>query len=394
MSSIVAAFLNQFAGTEEDVRVFFAPGRVNLIGEHIDYNGGHVLPCALEIGTYLAIRQRQDGRILFYSENFSEAGQIEVARHHLINHPQDQWTNYAKGVIHHLHGQLPDTGYEMYFYGNIPNGAGLSSSASIELVTVSALNELHQLGLSNIEMVKLSQHVENQFIGVNCGIMDQFAVGFGEKDQAVLLHCETLEYHYVPLDLGNHSIVIANTNKRRGLADSAYNERRQTCESALGKLKSVYQINEICQLTSEDLAKAEEILTDTEHKRVRHVVTENERTLRAVEVLGEGDLYALGELMKQSHDSLKSDYEVSCRELDVLVDAALNQKGTIGARMTGAGFGGCTVNIVEDQNIDTFKKNVAEEYRSLTSLEADFYTVKVGEGTRELTKSEALALQI
>ncbi|MFD2910259.1 galactokinase [Jeotgalibacillus terrae] len=394
MKSIVAAFIEQFAGNEEDVRVFFAPGRVNLIGEHIDYNGGHVLPCALEIGTYLAIRERHDATINFYSENFPETGQIQADLSHLVNDEKDSWANYPKGVIHACLDQLPKTGYDLYFYGNIPNGAGLSSSASIELVTVHALNELHGMGLSNLEMVKLSQRVENKFIGVNCGIMDQFAVGFGAEDQAVLLNCETLDYRYVPLNLDNHSIVIANTNKKRGLADSAYNERRSTCDVALEKLKEKFPVTELCHLTSADLQKAEDLLTENELKRVRHAVTENERTLRAVEVLEENDLFALGELMKQSHESLRTDYEVSCEELDVLVESALKQKGTIGARMTGAGFGGCTVNIVEDQYIEAFKKNVGEEYRSLTSREADFYTVKVGEGTRELTKSEASALQI
>ncbi|MGD7043117.1 galactokinase [Jeotgalibacillus proteolyticus] len=394
MNSIVSAFINEFSGKEEDVRVFFAPGRVNLIGEHIDYNGGHVLPCALEIGTYLAIRERSDSNIFFYSENFPEAGQIKIDRHHLVKDKKDGWTNYPKGIVHECRDLLPATGYDMYFYGDIPNGAGLSSSASIELVTVHALNTLHHLGLSKLELVKLSQRVENQFVGVNCGIMDQFAVGFGSLDQAVLLNSETLDFKYVPLDLGTYSIVIVNTNKKRGLADSAYNERRETCEAALEKLKKAFPITELCHLSSEDLKQVGSLLTDKEMKRVRHVVTENERTLDAVKRLEENDLISFGERMNQSHQSLRDDYEVSCHELDVLVEAANRQKGTVGARMTGAGFGGCTVTIVEDQHIEAFKTNVAKEYSRLTSLEADFYTVKVGGGTRELTKPEALAFKI
>ncbi|WP_227394462.1 galactokinase [Jeotgalibacillus aurantiacus] len=394
MKTITEAFISQFGGSSEEVRVFFAPGRVNLIGEHIDYNGGHVLPCALEIGTYLAVRKRSDSRLLFYSKNFQDKGVIEADLSTLVNDPAHSWANYPKGVISFLSDRIGSEGYEFYFCGNIPNGAGLSSSASIELVTAVCLNEMNGIGLSSIELVKLSQQVENQFIGVNCGIMDQFAVGFGEADQAVLLNCETLEYRYVPLNLPNHSIVIANTNKQRGLADSAYNERRAVCESALEKLKTEFPIQELCHLNEGQLVQAEQLLDPEEKQRVRHVVTENERTLKAVDVLEQDDLFAFGELMKASHLSLRDDYEVSCLELDAMVEAAWKQKGVVGARMTGAGFGGCTVNIVEDQHVESFKANVKEEYTAKTGLVPEFYTVKVGRGTRELTGEEVTQLQL
>ena len=377
--------LFNYSGT---VEVFFSPGRVNLIGEHTDYNGGFVFPCALDFGTYAVVKKRDDKVFRMYSKNFEKLGIKEFSLDELVNIPSDDWANYPKGVIKTFidAGYSIDKGFDVLFFGNIPNGAGLSSSASIELLTSVVLKELFNLNLDTVEMVKLSQKAENNFIGVNCGIMDQFAIGMGKKDNAILLDCSTLEYHYAPIKLNGASIVIANTNKKRGLADSKYNERRNSCEAAVKILnENKINIKNLGELSVEKFDEVKHFITDNEQlKRATHAVTENERTKKAVEKLNSGDIEAFGKLMNQSHISLRDDYEVTGFELDSLVEASWEAKGTIGARMTGAGFGGCTVSIVQDQYVQDFIQSVGEKYKAKTGLVADFYVAKIGDGSRKL----------
>lgn len=373
---------------EGEVKVFFSPGRVNLIGEHTDYNGGFVFPCALDFGTYAVAVKRNDNIFRMYSKNFENLGIIEFSLDRLINEPQDDWANYPKGVIKTFleAGFNINSGFDVLFYGNIPNGAGLSSSASIELATSVILKDLFNLDVDMVSMVKLSQKAENKFIGVNCGIMDQFAIGMGKKDNAILLDCNTLNYQYAPVVLNGASIVIANTNKKRGLADSKYNERRGSCEAAVKVLnENGIDIKYLGELSIERFNEIKHLITDEEQlKRATHAVTENERTKVAVEKLNAGDIEAFGQLMNQSHISLRDDYEVTGFELDSLVEAAWEAEGVIGARMTGAGFGGCTVSIVKDEFIESFKKSVGEKYTAKTGLVADFYVAKIGDGSRKL----------
>ncbi|AMX83146.1 galactokinase [Geobacillus subterraneus] len=391
ISTLKQQFIERFGGLGEDIRLFFAPGRVNLIGEHTDYNGGHVLPCALEIGTYALVRQTKEPLVRLYSTNFPETGVITVSYDDLSYRHEHSWANYPKGIIAAFQALGPlEAGLDILYEGTIPNGAGLSSSASIELVTAVALNILFARQLGQLELVKMSQNVENNYVGVHCGIMDQFAVGMGKQNSAILLNCQTLEYRYLPLVLDDCAIVIANTNKKRGLADSAYNERRATCEAALAKLQSVRNIASLGELTSAELDRYAHLLSPLEQKRARHAVTENERTLAAAAALERGDLGRFGELMKQSHVSLRDDYEVTGIELDTLVEAAWAHEGTIGARMTGAGFGGCTVNVVKKTSVQDFIEQVGTTYAEKIGYEASFYVVDVGDGARELTEMEEM----
>lgn len=366
---------------------FFAPGRINLIGEHIDYSGGHVFPCAITYGTYLWVNKREDCELHFYSENFEELGVIKSHLDGLVNDPKDDWANYPKGVIKKFQeaGHTIPVGLDLYYMGNIPNGAGLSSSASIEVVTAWMLNTLFNFGLTMVECALLSQKAENQFVGVNSGIMDQFASGLGQKDHAILLDTNTLEYHYIPVELENHSIVICNTNKRRGLNESKYNDRRAQCELALELLQKEVDVKALCELNSEQLESLKHLLPDEEvYRRARHAVSENERTLKAARVLQENNLSEFGRLMNASHDSLRDDYEVTGIELDTMVESAWKQPGTIGARVTGAGFGGCAIAIVENDKIEDFIKNVKADYLEKIGYEADFYVASVGAGAHEI----------
>lgn len=380
-------FLEKFKKKSE--KNFFSPGRVNLIGEHTDYNGGHVFPCALSFGTYGTAKLRDDKMIKLYSINFENIGVVEFSIDNLKNQEEHRWTNYCKGVIEEFKklGHKFEVGFEAVIGGNIPNGAGLSSSASLELLTAMILKSLYKIDIEMLEMVKIGQRAENKFIGVNCGIMDQFAIGMGKEGNAILLDCNTLDYQYVPLDLKENSIVIANTNKKRGLADSKYNERREQCERALEQLKGKLNINSLGELSIEEFELEKElIISEIDRKRAKHAVYENQRTLKALTALNGGDIAKFGELMNQSHISLRDDYEVTGFELDSLVEAQWKQDGVIGARMTGAGFGGCTVAIVETSKIDKFMKSVAEEYKMKTGLIVEFYIAKIGSGTCELKK--------
>lgn len=371
----------------EASNVYFAPGRVNLIGEHTDYNGGHVFPCALNIGTYLAVKPRSDKKFQFYSENFAHLGIIEVDLDNIVYDVNDDWVNYPKGCIREVQklGITLYHGLDLYYFGNIPNGAGLSSSASIELVTLVMLNEEYGLNIDRIELVKMGQRAENQFVGVNCGIMDQFAIGMGKANHAVLLDTGKLKYQYAPLNIEGYSLVVTNTNKRRGLADSKYNERRAECEKALEILKQYKNINALCELTlAEFESLSDKIEDEIIRKRARHAISENERTILAKKALDEGNLTEFGRLMNESHVSLRDDYEVTGKELDTLAALAWAQDGVIGSRMTGAGFGGCTISIVKNEYLDNFKVNVEREYEKVIGYKPTFYVVSVGDGAKKL----------
>ncbi|MBH0230652.1 galactokinase [Halobacillus yeomjeoni] len=391
MQDLMDRFKIEF-GEGGEVATFFAPGRVNLIGEHTDYNGGHVFPCALSVGTYAAARKRSDDKVRFYSMNFPESGVIETTKNDLKFEKAHDWANYPKGVIDIFQKEGVDIPYGMdiAYYGNIPNGAGLSSSASIELVTGVLLDEIFELSMDRVRMVQLCQKAENEFVGVNCGIMDQFAIGMAEKDYALLLNCDTLDYIQTPMQLKDHTLIIANTNKRRGLADSKYNERRSECESALKDLQKHLDIESLGDLTEETFEEYKSVIQGTVvQKRAAHAVLENRRTIKAVDKLNQGDIEGFGKLMNDSHVSLRDDYEVTGFELDTLVEAAWNN-GSTGSRMTGAGFGGCTINIVPQQEVDNFIETVGRTYHEKTGIEAEFYVVEVGDGAKKLEEGVTL----
>lgn len=372
---------------EDQVRLFFSPGRINLIGEHTDYNGGNVFPAAITFGTYGVVREREDRLVRMYSENFPGKGIIEFSLDSLEYDAAHNWANYPKGMIRYVQesfGILPN-GFDLLINGNIPNGAGLSSSASLEMLMGVILDEVYDLKIDRVELVKLGQKVENKFIGVNSGIMDQFAIGMGKENCGILLDCQTLTYEYAPLNLENHKIIIMNTNKRRELADSKYNERRAQCEEALGRLQAKLDIEALGSITEEQFEANRALIGDELlEKRAKHAVYENGRTIKALKALKEGNLAYFGELMNASHTSLKDDYEVTGIELDTLVSAAWSQKGTVGARMTGAGFGGCAIALVEKNYVDLFIKEVGESYKEKIGYEATFYVASIGDGTKEL----------
>lgn len=380
-------FAEEF-GSNQGVRVFFAPGRVNLIGEHTDYNGGYVFPAALTYGTWALVSPRQDGLVRFTSANLEV--KAECALDHLVYDKEDDWANYPKGVIQNLmaYPSISSSfrGANLLYYGNIPNGAGLSSSASIELVTALAISKLVNCDIPMLELVQLSQQAENQFVGVNCGIMDQFAVGMGKKDHAMLLKCDSLQYEYVPFQAEGYKLVITNTNKRRGLADSKYNERRRECEQGLLDIQKAFpHITTLGDLRYADWEQVRvTIPSEVIRNRVEHVVSENERVLLATKSLKEHDLNTFGQYMLQSHESLRDLYEVTGLELDTLFEEAAKVPGCIGTRMTGAGFGGCNVSLVHEGAVEVFKKQVAENYTRRTGLIPDFYVCEVGDGAKEV----------
>ena len=374
-------------GEKKGIRLFFSPGRVNLIGEHTDYNGGNVFPCALSFGTYGAIALRDDKVVRMYSENFEDLGVVTFNIDELKNEESHDWANYPKGVIDVLrkHGHDVQQGFDMVVFGNIPNGAGLSSSASLELLMAVMMDKIFKFNIDRVELVKYCQEAENQFIGVNCGIMDQFAIGMGKEKSAILLDCNTLDYKYSTVDLKDEVIIIANTNKRRGLADSKYNERRSECETALKELQVSLNIKSLGELTEEQFEKNKHLIKDgLRVKRAKHAVYENQRTLKAVDALQNNDIKTFGELMNSSHESLRDDYEVTGKELDTLVELAWKHPGTIGARMTGAGFGGCTVSLVKKDQQEDFIKSVGSGYKDVVGYDADFYVANIGDGTKEI----------
>jgi len=378
------SFISLYGESENELQVYFSPGRVNLIGEHTDYNGGYVFPCALSFGTYLAVRKNNKRLVRFATTNFDHRGELKLDEP--FEKEGKSWINYPVGVLNELRKKAKEVeGLDLLYSGDIPNGAGLSSSASIEMVTAFAMNEIFGFGFDRMDLVKISQNAENQFVGVNCGIMDQFASGMGAADHALFLNCDTLDYERIPLKLDGMKIVIANTNKRRGLADSKYNERRSQCESAVEAIKKERNIRHLSDLNLDEfLALSHLIADETELRRARHVISENGRTLRAIEALNKGDVESFGQLMNQSHDSLRDDYEVTGKELDTLVEEARKIEGTIGSRMTGAGFGGCTVSIVKEDQVETFIREVGSGYKERTGLNADFYVAEIGDGSKQI----------
>ncbi len=373
-------------GVEAD-HTFFSPGRINLIGEHTDYNGGHVFPAAISLGTYGAARKRDDQLLRFFSGNFEEKGIIEVPLENLHFEPEHNWTNYPKGVLHFLQkaGYTIDRGMDVYVYGNIPNGSGLSSSASLELLTGVIAEKLFDLQLERLDLVKIGKLTENEFIGVNSGIMDQFAIGMGADQRAIYLDTNTLEYDLVPLDLKDNVVVIMNTNKRRELADSKYNERRAECEKAVEELNRKLSITTLGELDEWSFDEYSYLIEDENRlKRARHAVLENQRTLQARAALQAGNLDKFGRLMNASHVSLEHDYEVTGLELDTLVHTAWEQEGVLGARMTGAGFGGCAIALVGKDAVESFKENVGRKYQEVVGYAPSFYIAEVAGGSRVL----------
>ena len=378
-------------GAEGELRAYFAPGRVNLIGEHTDYNGGHVFPCALTLGTYAVVRDREARGLRFYSMNFSSLGVLETSLDDLVPHKEASWTNYPKGVMwaFEKRGFHLTHGLDIAIFGDIPAGSGLSSSASLEVLTGIILKDTFGFDqVSMPEIALIGQDSENNFNGCNCGIMDQFASAMGKKDHAIFLDTSTLEYQYAPVRLEDSKIVITNSKVKHSLVNSAYNDRRRECETALSDLQTVTQIKTLGDLSNEDFESFQSAIKDPVClKRARHAVHENQRTIQAVEALKNNDIALFGKLMNASHESLKTDYEVSCPEIDLLVDLAQSMPGVIGSRITGGGFGGCTVSIVKNDTVDRFVKEIGSAYQKETGHEAEFYIVEIGDGARKLQEA-------
>jgi len=379
-------FVERFGQSAADIAVFHAPGRVNLIGEHTDYNGGYVFPAALTFGTTLLARKREDKGLGLASTNFPVHKVISIEK--VVYDEADDWMNYPKGIVNEIHneGIVFQSGYDLLYHGEIPNGAGLSSSASIEVVTAFGLLTLENQPIDTVKIALMAQKSENEFNGVKCGIMDQFAVANGRKDHAIMLMCDTLEYDLVPFQSGQYKLVIGNTNKRRGLVDSAYNERRSQCEQAVADLREIHpEITLLGQLNIEQFNDAKHVIKDeVVLNRATHVIEEIDRVLQSITALKRDDLVQFGQLMNQSHDSLRDLYEVTGLELDSLVAAARKVPGVLGSRMTGAGFGGCTVSLVHEDHINQFIEQVGKEYTEATGLVADFYVCSIGNGVEQL----------
>jgi galactokinase len=385
LTQLTERFIDLHGGTKEGIRYFFAPGRVNLIGEHTDYNGGYVFPAALTFGTTLLLRKRKDGELHMASDNSSL--QKTITLENAINLQEDDWINYPKGILVHLMKRgFNFGGYDLLYHGEIPNGAGLSSSASLQLVTAFGFMSMEGHSIDRKKLALIAQESENQFMKVNCGIMDQFTVAMGKKDHAILLKCNDLQYDYVPFQSQGYKIVIGNTNKRRGLVDSEYNARRSQCEQAVQYLQAAYPtIHLLAEIDLEQFELNKHLISDEiVRKRAQHVIEENDRVLRSVDALKHNNLSQFGQLMTASHHSLKELYEVTCRELDIMVEAAHQCKGVLGSRMTGAGFGGCTVSLVHEDYVNDFITNVAAAYANQTNLNADFYVADIGDGVTEL----------
>lgn len=369
---------------QEAVATYFAPGRVNLIGEHIDYNGGLVMPCAITAGTWLVLAPNNEQVIRFKSLNFEEDAVVPIQK--TYTKTGTYWYNYPLGVFHELQQQgLVSGGLDLLYFGNIPIGAGLSSSASIEVLTAFALNDYFNLDLDKLTLVKCSKSVENNFIGVNSGIMDQFAVAFGEANKAIVLNCDTLKYKIVDCELGDYVLAIINTNKTRQLSESKYNERVAECESGLTALNKEIKITHLCELNGEKLALHSHLLTDPiVLKRVTHVVKENDRVHLAAKALHAGELKEFGRLMYASHQSLKELYEVTGQELDAIVDFCATYENVIGARMTGAGFGGCAIALLKKGTEEDFAKRLTEAYVAKIGYPAAIYVHSIGVGANKL----------
>ncbi len=388
MKQMLLEKFQEVFGDAKGVTCYFAPGRVNLIGEHTDYNGGHVFPCALTIGTYGAARKRADKKLRFYSMNFEQLGVLESSVEGLKPEAEADWTNYPKGVMWAFQekGYQIDCGMDLLLYGNIPNGSGLSSSASVEVLTGFILRDFYDLPVTNQDLALIGQFSENKFNGVNCGVMDQFAIAMGRKDCAIFLDTADLSYTYAPIRLEQAKIVIACSNRKRGLGDSKYNERRSECEAALAELQKVIGINSLGDLTEDLFEQYKSAIQDeVRQRRAKHAVYENQRAVKAVEALKNNDVALFGQLMNASHVSLRDDYEVTGIELDTLVEEAWKVEGVLGSRMTGAGFGGCTVSIVKEAAIPGFIEQVGKAYQAKIGYAADFYVVEIGGGPVKLS---------
>lgn len=387
MKETVLKKFEELYGDAGGAGVYFAPGRVNMIGEHTDYNGGHVFPCALTIGTYAAVKKRADRKLRFYSMNFEKMGVVESSLDDLTPSDAAGWTNYPKGVMWAFaeRGMKMDCGLDIVLNGDIPGGSGLSSSASLEVLTGFYLRDLFGFDVTNVDLALIGQYSENNFNGMNCGIMDQFASAMGKKDHAIFLDTADLSYQYAPLVLDGAKIIVTNSNVKHSLVNSAYNQRRSECEKALEELKAVVDIKGLGDLSEEQFeANRDAIKDEVRKKRAKHAVYENQRTIRAVEALKNNNLKEFGELMNASHVSLRDDYEVSCDEIDVLVEEAWKVDGVIGSRITGGGFGGCTVSIVKDEAVEAFKEKVGAAYKERIGKQADFYVVEIGDGPSKL----------
>lgn len=367
---------------------FFSPGRINLIGEHTDYNGGYVFPCAISLGTWGAVAKRKDRKLRFYSGNFEKLGIIESSLDQLEYKKEDNWANYAKGMIYYIQqaGYSIDAGMDIYIWGNLPQGgSGLSSSASIEMLFGIMVQSLFDLKIERLDLVKMGVKTENDFLGLSSGILDQFAVGMSKAEHAILLDTNTLEYKYVPLDLKDNVIVIMNTNKPRALVESKYNERVAECQEALKELQTELKINALGDLNNDQFDEYTYLLrNETFLKRARHAVSENQRCIRGEKVLEEGNLAEFGRLQNASHVSLEYDYEVSGIELDTLVHSAWNQPSVLGARMCGAGFGGSAIALVQKDGVDNLEKEVGKIYEEKIGYAPRFYVAEVADGTHEL----------
>ena len=386
MQSLKVKFQELF-GDRENARFFFAPGRVNLIGEHTDYNGGHVFPCALSMGTYACVKKRQDGLFRFYSLNVESAGVITADEDSFQPLEDKQWASYLKGVIwaFRKRGYVFSEGLDLVLYGTIPNGSGLSSSASLEVLMGTILKEFYGLSVSFPEIALIGQYSENNYNGMNCGIMDQFASAMGKKDYAIFLDTASLEFSYAPLVLTEYALIITNTNKKHKLIGSAYNDRRRESEEALEILQQFAEIKTLGDLSDAEFFRLEEKIKDPIiRKRAKHAVLENNRTIAAKKALEEGNYIEFGRLMNLSHVSLRDDYEVSCEESDLLCETAWSLPYVLGSRMTGGGFGGCTVSLVKRDKIREFEEELQKVYEPKIGYPCSFYEAEIADGPREL----------
>lgn len=383
---LINDFLKIF-GTGIECHVYFAPGRVNLIGEHTDYNGGHVFPCALTLGTYAVVRKNDLKKFRFFSRNVKNPYIIEAPLEKPEYKSEYRWSNYPLGVIWSFweQGMIPQEGFDMLVWGNIPSGSGLSSSAALEVLTGTILKEEFGFDVTKTKIALLSQYSENNFNGCNCGIMDQFASANGKKDHAIFLDTATLEYEYAPIFLKDAKIVITNSKVKHSLVDSEYNNRRRESTQALHDLQKVINIDSLGDLSIEEFESYKNKITDDVcRKRAKHAVYENCRTIEAVEALKNGNIVRFGELMNEAHVSMRDDYEASCKEVDYLVELAWSVPGVLGCRITGGGFGGCTVAIVKDDAIENYQQVIQKGYETTFNKTPEFYIVEIGEGACKL----------
>jgi galactokinase len=366
------------------IKTYFSPGRVNLIGEHIDYNGGLVFPAAIQLGTYGTVAINSDRLFRFYSKDFHDQGIVISNIDDLAYNPIDGWANYAKGILNLLiqRGYHLDFGFDLYVEGNLPTASGLSSSASLEVLIAFIANDLYDLKLNRVEMALLAQEVENDYMGMHCGIMDQLSIACGQKNKAMLMNTATLNIEHVDAQFDGYSFMIMNTNYKRKTTESKYNERRAECMEALKLIQTEKSINHLCDLTVDDFNQISHLLENPIiYKRARHAVTEQDRTLQAKDALRQKDVFKFAKLLNASHQSLKEDYEVTGLHLDVLTTAALAH-GAIGARVTGAGFGGCAIALIPNDQLKNFEHNVNQIYQDKTNLIATFYEVNFQDGVR------------